>query len=243
MSYAPSLPDPATPAVLASAGIRKGWWRRPWIAPLVMIVIAFLAFSVPPYLSLDPRRSRIQPPGSLAGYFPILVAHVVFGSVALLTACLQVWPWFRERYRAAHRIAGRVYVFVGVLPAGLLGLTLGAVTPFGPMLRVSNVMLALLWLTFTITGYRRARQRRYVEHRRWMIRSFALTASIITNRVWGVIAFLVLTPQLQTTFEGSEKMLTWTIAGLAGWLGWVVSLLVAECWLEYDYRRAGRFLK
>src|SRR5687767_8051593 len=225
MPYA--QPDSPTLPFPALARTRQSWWRRPWIAPLLMVVIAFLAFSLPPYLSLDPRRSRIQPPGSIAGYFPILVAHVVFGSVALLAACLQVWPWFRQRYRVAHRIAGRVYVFGGVLPAGLLGLTLGAFTPFGPMLRVSNVMLALLWLTFTVTGYRMARQRRYVEHRRWMIRSFALTASIITNRIWGVIAFLVLTPQLHTTFGGNETMLAWTIAGLAGWLGWVVSLLIA----------------
>ena len=47
------------------------------------------------------------------------------------------------------------------------------------------------------TGLRMARQRRLVEHRRWMIRSFALTMSIITNRVWAVIATIVLMPQLR----------------------------------------------
>jgi steroid 5-alpha reductase family enzyme len=99
-------------------------------------------------------------------------------------------------------------------------------------------LLAALWLIVTLTGYRRARQRRYVEHRRWMIRSFALSASIITNRVWGVIAYLLLSPQLNTTLDGSEKMLSWTIAGLATWLGWVGTLLVAEWWLEKDALRA-----
>jgi uncharacterized membrane protein YozB (DUF420 family) len=199
-----------------------------------MICIAFVAFSVPPYLSLDPRRSRVPPPDDFAPHYPILVAHVIFGSVALLTACLQVWPWFRQRHPVAHRIVGRVYVFGGALPAGMLGLTIGAFSPFGPLVRVSNVLLAWLWLAFTITGYRMARRRRYVEHRRWMIRSFALTASIITNRVWGVTAYLLLAPQLQTTFEGSEKMLGWTVAGLATWLGWTVCLLVAEWWLERE---------
>jgi hypothetical protein len=99
---------------------------------------------------------------------------------------------------------------------------------------VSNVLLASLWLLFTTTGYRMARQHRFVEHRRWMIRSFALTASIITNRVWAAIGFLVLSPQLDTLFGGHEQMLMWTIAGLATWLGWVVPLLVAEWWLERD---------
>ena len=214
------------------AGARPRWWRRPWIAPLVALSIAFVAFSLPPYLSLDRTRSRVPQPDDFAPHYPVLVAHVLFGSVALLTACLQVWPWFRGRYPVAHRIIGRLYVFGGVLPAGVMGFTIGAFSPFGPLARVSNVLLATLWLTFTAAGYWMARQRRYAEHRRWMVRSFALTASIITNRFWGVIAYLVLSPQLETTFGGNEKMLAWTIAGLSTWLGWVLTLLVAEWWLE-----------
>jgi hypothetical protein len=215
----------------------KTWWRRPWIAPLMFIAVVFIAVSVPRYLTLDPGRSLVPQPRGFTLHYPLLVAHVVFASVAMLTCCFQVWPWFRRRYPAAHRTMGRVYVLGGVLPAGVLGLTIGAVSPFGPMIRVSNVLLAVLWLSFTITGLRMARQRRLIEHRRWMIRSFALTMSIITNRVWGVIATIVLVPQLPTTFGGSEASMAQTIAGLAGWLGWVVPLLVAEWWLERDIAR------
>jgi hypothetical protein len=222
------------PTALATNRSRPTWWRRPWIAPLATVSIAFVAFSVPPYLSLDPARSRVPPPADCAAYYPILVAHVIFGSAALLTAPLQVWPWFRRRHRIAHRIMGRVYVFGGVLPAGLMALAIAAQSPFGPLVRVSNVLLALLWLSVTLTGYGMARQRRYAEHRRWMIRSFALTVSIITNRVWIVLWILVLSPYLATTFGGNEKMLGWTIAGLSSWLGWVITLLIAEWWLERD---------
>jgi uncharacterized membrane protein YozB (DUF420 family) len=228
-------PLPATAALP-----RRRWWRRPWIAPLAVISIAFVALSLPPYLTLDPARSRVPPPTNFPAYYPMLVAHVVFASVALLIAPLQVWPWFRGRHRAAHRLLGRVYVFGGVLPAGLLGLVLGGFSPFGPMVRVSNVLLALLWLTFTITAYRMVRQRRYDEHRRWMIRSFALTVSIITNRLWIVIWILVLSPHLQTTFGGNETLFGWTIAGLASWMGWVISLLVAQWWLEPKAQVPGR---
>jgi uncharacterized membrane protein len=225
-------PSDARPG--AVPGTERRWWQRPWIGPLALVSVIFIAFSLPPYLSLDPRQSRVPQPDGFAAHYLILVAHVIFGSVALLTACLQVWPWLRQRHPTVHRITGRVYVFAGVLPAGILGLTIGAFSPFGPLARVSNVLLASLWLVFTLTGYRMARQRRYVEHRRWMLRSFALTASIITNRLWAAIGFLVLSPQLNTLFAGSEKMLMWTIAGLATWLGWVVPLLIAEWWLERD---------
>lgn len=217
----------ACPAVEA-----RRWWRRPWVGPLALVAVAFVAFSLPPYLTLDPSASRIPPPQGVASYYPLLVAHVLFGSVAMLTCCAQIWPWLRQRHPAAHRTIGRVYVFGGVIPAGVIGLTIGAVSPFGPALRVSNVLLATLWLSFTITGLRMARRRRFVAHRRWMIRSFALTMSVVTNRVWAVIAVAVLMPQLPTTFGGNEEMMVQTIAGLAGWLGWVIPLLLAEWWLE-----------
>lgn len=217
----------------------RRWWRRPWVAPFGVVVVAFVAFSVPPYLSLDPGRSRVPAPEGLTGYFPVLVAHVLFGSIAILTCGLQIWPWFRGRYPAAHRRIGRVYVFAGVLPAALMALAIASVSPYGPIARASSVLLASLWLACTITGYRMARQRRYAEHRRWMIRSFALTASIITNRVWGVLFIVVLSPDLQTTYGGDETALARDVAGLTTWLGWTVPLLVAEWWLERG-DRAGR---
>ena len=227
-------PDAVPANSPAPAGTPRRWWRRPWVAPLAVVAVAFVAFSVPPYLTLDPSKSRVPPPEGLALYYPLLVAHVLFGAVAMLTCCVQIWPWFRRRYGAAHRMVGYVYVFGGVVPAGVIGLTIGAVSPFGPTIRVSNVLLAILWLTFTIAGFRMARRRRFVEHRRWMIRSFTLTMSVITNRVWAVIAVVVLMPQLPTTFGGNEAMMVQTVAGLAGWLGWVIPLLLAEWWLEGD---------
>jgi uncharacterized membrane protein YozB (DUF420 family) len=202
------------------------------IVPLLLLVVAFIAFSVPPYLTLDPARSRVPVGDAVRGYYPLLVAHVICGSIALLTACLQIWPWLRMRFPDVHRRTGRVYVFAGVLPAGAIGLVIGALTPFGPVLRASNVVLALVWLTVTITGYRAGRQYRVADHRRWMIRSVVLTLSIITNRVWAVVWVLALVPQLQTTFGGSEALMVQTIAGLSGWLGWVLPLLVTEWWLD-----------
>jgi hypothetical protein len=212
---------------------------RPWtVIPLLALVAAFVAFAVPPYLTLDPAQSRIPiQPGS-GGYYAMLVAHVICGSIAILTCCLQVWPWLRVRYPDVHRRIGLVYVFAGVVPAGTLGLVVGAMTPFGPMLRASNVLLAIVWLTVTIAGYRAGRQYRRTEHRRWMTRSVVLTLSIITNRVWAVVWAITLSPQLATTFGGNEALMIQTIAGLSGWLGWVVPLVLTEWWLDTRGRPA-----
>ncbi|GAA1662548.1 DUF2306 domain-containing protein [Fodinicola feengrottensis] len=184
----------------------------------MLIALLFLAFSLPPYTTLNPQLSRV--PSSFPLHYPFLVAHIGFASVAMLTACLQIWPWFRQRYPIVHRRIGRVYVFAGVLPAGVCGLIIGAASPYGPPAAASDVMLAVLWLTFTAVGFRMARKRRFADHRRWMIRSFALTFSIITNRIWGII-FAIALPSPSPA----------EIAPLGAWLGWTTMLLLAEWWL------------
>ena len=211
------------------------WWRRPWIFPFGALVVIFLAFSLPPYLSFDPVRSRVPQPAALGvAHYWTLVPHVFFGSVALSTAVVQIWPWFRRRFPVAHRRIGRVYVFGGVLPAGAAALVVGSFTPYGPVTRASDVILAVLWLTCTVTGWRMARRHRYADHRRWMIRSFTLTASIITNRIWGAVFGIALAPQIDTTFHGDVDLFTWVVSSGAAWLGWTIPLLICEWWLERD---------
>ncbi|WP_233621423.1 DUF2306 domain-containing protein [Amycolatopsis sp. WAC 04182] len=211
---------------------RKSWWRRPWVGPLAVVVVVFLAFSMPPYLAMDPAQSRVpQPPGFTSHYW-FLAAHVLFGSIAMVGALLQIWPWFRAKYPAVHRKIGRVYVFAGVLPAGLLALTVGAMSPFGPATRVANVVAGVLWLACTFAGWRAARQRRFGDHRRWMIRSFALTMSIIVSRLVGPIALITLQPQLETTFGGSELALTQSVAAITAWLSPTLVIIATQWYLD-----------
>ncbi|WP_206790595.1 DUF2306 domain-containing protein [Amycolatopsis sp. MtRt-6] len=210
----------------------KTWWRRPWVFPLGLLVAAFLAFSLPPYLGLDPARSRIPAPEGVGWYYPVLVTHVGFASVAMVACALQIWPWLRQKHPAVHRRTGRVYVFAGVLPASIAGFAIALASPFGPVNSVSGVLLALLWFGCTAQGYRMARARRFGDHRRWMVRSFALCMSIISNRIWGAVSTIALEPQLNTTFGGSEVALGQAIAGISAWTGWVLPLLLAEWWLE-----------
>jgi uncharacterized membrane protein len=213
------------------------WWRRPWTYPLGLIVTVFLVFSLPPYLGLNPARSRIPAPEGAGWYYPALVTHIGFATIAMVTCALQIWPWLRQKHPLVHRRTGRVYVFAGAIPASIAGFTIALAAPFGPVGAVSNVLLAALWFGCTVQGFRMARARRFGEHRRWMVRSFALCMSIISNRIWAVVWVMVLAPRLETTFGGSEIALTQAIAGLTAWTGWVVPLLVAEWWLGRSRRR------
>ncbi|WP_202817589.1 DUF2306 domain-containing protein [Kribbella sp. ALI-6-A] len=205
------------------------WWRRTWIAPLMFAVAAFLAFSVPPYLTFDPANSRLEPPAGNDLYYPFLVTHVLLGTVCMTIACFQVWPAFRNKHRRGHRIAGRVYVFT-VIPAALLGLYIGWYTSAGPSVRVANLVGSTLWLVVTVAAFRLARQRRYDEHRRWMSRSFALVMMIPLSRVINIPAMIILTPKVDSTFGGNEQLMQNTATSIGVWLSPLLTLLLAD-WL------------
>jgi uncharacterized membrane protein len=189
---------------------------------LILVVAAFLAYSLPPYLT---GGSRVPPTFTL--HHPLLVAHVLLATVAMVAVVAQICA---KRTRL-HPWIGRVYVFTAV-PAAVSALVIGALTPFGPVLAVSNVVLATLWLWFTLNGYRHARRRRFGAHRTAMIYSGTLALSVITNRIWTPLLAVTLNPLQQNMFGGDDEAYLHLVAGLGGWLGWLIPLCAARWWVH-----------
>jgi uncharacterized membrane protein YozB (DUF420 family) len=200
------------------------WWRRPWVVPAMIIAFAFLVVFVPPYLTLDPTQSRLPLRADVPLHYPLLVAHVVFGTIAMATVPFQLWPKLRRKHPRFHRINGRVHVLAGVVPSGLLAL---AITPFaqGP---AGNAIGGLLWLAATVAGFRAARQKRFADHRKWMIYSFALCMQIIEGRI------MVLTIPLLPGYNPASFPL---LLETASWIGVLLNLIAAQWWLD---RTSGR---
>jgi uncharacterized membrane protein len=205
---------------------RRSWWRRAWIAPLAVITAAFLIYALPPYLGLDPARSRL-PADRHPLFYPVLVTHIFAGSLMLGCAVLQLWPWLRRTHRAVHRWSGRIYVLM-VIPVGLGSLFIAQFPSVGPNQQVANSFLSVLLLVTTFCGYRAVRQHRFADHREWMIRSFALAFSIVTNRFWGFVLVMIFAP---TATDFTDPALQ-AAASASAWVSWVVNLLIAEWWLR-----------
>jgi hypothetical protein len=226
-------PDRRARRPAASRHRRQRWWRRPWIIPLAVVVAAFLYITLPPYLTLDPAQSRVPLHEAFPPHYVLLVAHIGFGTVAMVTVCLQVWPWLRRRFPAVHRMSGRAYVFAGVLPSTLLILV---TLPYS-VLKVGalgGAVSGVLWLVTAIAGFRAARQRRFAAHRRWMIYSFALALNTLTGRV--IYALLLIPGGF-----GLDQLLLAEIAGF--WLGTVANLAAAHLWLQWRARKRPRRAK
>jgi uncharacterized membrane protein len=201
--------------------------RRRWAAPaLALTVLAFLGYSLPPYFTGGTRV-----PATFALHYPLLVGHVMFASVAMVSAVVQLWPGLRHRRPRVHRRVGRVYVCAAI-PAAICAAVIGVATPFGPILAVSDVMLAALWLWFTVNGYLAGRQRRFAVHRRNIVLSATLALSIITNRIWTPVLFIALHPLQDSLFDGNEEHYLWVVAGTGAWLGWTIPTLVVYRWLR-----------
>ncbi|MEJ2885818.1 DUF2306 domain-containing protein [Actinomycetospora aeridis] len=206
---------PTTPP--RGAGPRR---RARWMPALVVLVLAFLAFVLPPYLGLDPSAARIPVDASVPWHYPVLIVHIATSTIALLTLCLQMWPWLREHHPAVHRVSGRVYVFAGALPAALLSLVLclQATSPIGTL---GVATAGAFWAVTTAMGWIRGRQRRWGSHRRWMLYSFAFALQATWARLIAVVAIV----------GGLE--VDPVLMGEAGtWLGWIVNVLLVHWWIE-----------
>ena len=154
---------------------------------------------------------------------PWLYVHVAGGATALLVMPLQMWGGLRRRFPALHRRLGRIYA-VGCLVGGTGGLICAFGTTAGPVAALGFGSLAMAWLVTTAQGWRFAVARRFDDHRAWMIRSFALTFSAVTLRL-----YLPLLPLLGFTVEQGYLA--------SSYLAWIPNLLIAEFVLRGGTRR------
>ena len=120
---------------------------------------------------------------------------------------------------------GYIYVTDVLLITGPAGLLMGFYANGGIPSRIAFVSLALLWIFFTAMALIKARQKNFTAHRRYMIRSYALTLSAITLRAWKYA--------LTNSFELPPMDVYRSVA----WLGWVVNLIVAEYIIRTKIRR------
>lgn len=200
--------------------------RMSWPARIGWVILAVTCVGIVAYSArylIHPPTTQQEALGNPLG-LPWLVVHVAGAVVALLVGSFQFLPVLRRGLRRPHRWIGRVYG-VGCLVGGTAGFILAPGSFAGPVATAGFGLLAVLWIGFTVMGWRTAAQGRFVEHRRWMIRSWALTLAAVTLRI-----YLPLVGILELDF------LPWYRA--IAWLAWVPNLMLAELWLGRSPRQS-----
>lgn len=227
-----TLPAETVRSRPSTAAPTRAWWQQPypWLVLLGGLVVLNLLHAFPQYLSLDPTRSRSVLDEGFNAHYPLLLVHIVTGNIAMLTVFLQLWPWLRRTQPAVHRLSGRVYILAGALPSALIGLFFLVPHRPGSGGSLGLAVSAVLWVGTTLMAWRKARQGRYAEHRRWMIYSFALAM----HTTYGRIVFLMF--MTIPGFSVNEAILIES----TNWLSWVLNLLVAQWWLERTAKKTSR---
>ena len=206
-------------------------WSAAWRAAVVLLSVYIAYHSVLRYLI----GLEAPAPPIVANAFanPFLVIHVAGGVTALLVGPLQFVRLIRGRWPAFHRATGRIYIIACAIgaPAGFM-LALGSTA--GPVAGSGFAVLAVLSAAFTWLGYRAAVERRFGDHREWMLRSYALTSAAITLRLMLPTAVFVLDQEFDAAYR------------VIAWLSWTTNLAL----VEYHIRRSrgstatyGRFVR
>lgn len=143
--------------------------------------------------------------------------HVYTSILVLVAGFTQFSPWVLKQHVKWHRLIGWIYLVTVLVISGPAAFVMSLKANGGLPARASFTLLSIVWYVSTLMALIRARQHRYESHARWMIRSYALTLSAITLRIYAY-GF----DTLHINIPPRDVYIT------IAWLSWVPNLIVAE---------------
>lgn len=158
--------------------------------------------------------------------------HVFASGFVLLAGFTQFFK--RLRHKASlmgslHICFGRLYVLVVLLLAAPSGLVLAVTAAGGWIVKLSFLLLTMLWVVFTWVAWRKARLKQWQAHAKFMIRSYALALSALSLRVWKLALY-----DLSVYWQWLTPLRIYQIESV---LAWTLNLLVAEFIIWYIFKR------
>ena len=112
----------------------------------------------------------------------LLIPHTLAGIFALLLGPINFSSRIRQHHLQLHRVLGRIYV-VSVFVGSFTGIALAWGRPGLP----GTSMQAATWIVCTTAAFLTARNRQIAAHRQWMARSYAVTFTFVSSRVFNLV--------------------------------------------------------
>jgi uncharacterized membrane protein len=165
----------ATSTLLAPSSRRSRFKTVLWISLGLTALFVFITsevFLVADYPMYHAYRLQVIADRGL------LIPHTLAGIFALLIGPINFSSRIRQRYLKFHRVLGRIYV-VSVFIGAATGVALASGRPGFP----GTCGQAAAWVVCTTAALITARNRQIVQHRQWMIRSYAVTFTFVSSRV------------------------------------------------------------
>jgi uncharacterized membrane protein len=201
--------------------------RFVWIGVIALAVIGVAAATRRALVLFWPGVfSGKYPPAAamdtgFARHMALTLVHIVPGALFLVLALLQFVPSIRAKHLRVHRWLGRILVVSGLV-IGISALVMSYTMNIGGANETAaTTLFGILFLFCLIKAYRHIRRKEVAQHREWMIRAFGIALGVATTRpIVGIFfAFRKLTPH--------------EFFGIAFWLGFTITFLAAEAWIDY----------
>lgn len=148
----------------------------------------------------------------------LLIIHISAALPAAVFGPFLFSARLREWRPAVHRWLGNAYMY-GALIAAVTVVPLALSDQEGMVARIGFTMMATVWLITIWFGYTAVRNRDYVSHRRWMMRSYGLTFAFVHEH----LTYRLFLPYDQFTVQGN--------ATFTSMIGWMSDLLLIEIYL------------
>jgi uncharacterized membrane protein len=201
---------------------------RPFIAYLILSIGTFFMLTM--IIDYSSLRTDIHFLQQKQEYLQInwwkaaFYVHVFSSLFALAAGFTQFSNYILRNHKQLHRTIGKIYVLNILLinfPAGMiLAVYANGLLPS----KIGFIILDCLWFYFTCRAFIAIRKKKIIEHKEFMIRSYALTFSAVTLRTWKI------------ALSGIFHLDPLTLYMVEAWMGFVPNLLFAE-WLIRRKRR------
>jgi uncharacterized membrane protein len=208
----------------ASRGLmRRAVWGCVGFLSLIMLVVVArrIVHLRSPSIDLDAGFAR----------HPLLtLAHILPGLVFVLLGPFQFMAGLRKRRPVLHRWMGRIFL-VDALVVGITALIMSPQMAIGGALEsAATFTFGVVFLFALGKAFAAIRGRRVAEHRRWMIRGYAIGLAVAAVRP--IVGVFFATSRL-THFTPHDFF------GIAFWLGFILSVVAAELWIRLGIAPAG----
>lgn len=173
----------------ASTGALILFWVPVIFLSLLLVYNTLPYFTFSRHLSFLEERSVLY--DKLAWRISFYV-HIAAGALCISTALLQFSSWILRKRKRIHIISGKIYVFVVLLIGAPSGFYMTFFAKGGFMERACFMLMAIFWFYSTYKGLvAAARDKNYVSHKCWMIRSYAMALTAVTFRVYHIAFYLL----------------------------------------------------
>lgn len=197
------------------------------LAKVIYFIIAFLVACMIVLKAIDYLNPDFSK-GFLLGkklffdqwYKYFLYLHIFAAPLTIFAGILQ---FSLNRKTKLHRLSGYVYM-IAVVFASIGGFFMSFKSIGGSVSAISFLLLACLWIFYTVKAFTAIKSKKFEEHKIYMIRSFILANSAILLRLFSFIS---------NTYSDINPITAYVFISWFSWLPW---LLIYECVLVYRKR-------